>query len=195
MAGALFGGVLTATTLLRGSLMTTMATSAVKRTLRSTLQRDRVEGSPVRLPPRLHEPQPGSPRTEPPSDRHTLPLRLGLPLRGASYRASGRAAIAVSTTPLGIRPPRRKEGSASSGRSTFFRFGVLVGLAWWDHRHVDTVDDQREPNQYKVTLDQLERTVRVPAEDQVIEQPADPMAAGESDWDRERRQLRLAGGA
>ena len=65
----------------------------------------------------------------------------------------------------------------------------------WDHRQVDTIDDQREPNRYKVTLDQLERSVRVPVEDQVIEQPADPIAAGESDWDNERRQLRLAGGA
>ena len=60
---------------------------------------------------------------------------------------------------------------------------------------MDTVDDQREPNRYKVTLDQLERNVRVPVEDQVIEQPADPISAGESDWDHERRQLRLAGGA
>ena len=50
VAGALFGGVLTATTLLRGALMTTMATSAAKRTLRSTLQRDRVEVSPVATP-------------------------------------------------------------------------------------------------------------------------------------------------
>ena len=65
----------------------------------------------------------------------------------------------------------------------------------WDHRQVDTIDDQREPNRYKVTLDQLERSVRVPVEDQGIEQPADPIAAGESDWDNERRQLRLAGGA
>ena len=60
---------------------------------------------------------------------------------------------------------------------------------------MDTIDDQREPNRYKVTLDELERTVRVPVEDQVIEQPADPITAGESDWDNERRQLRLAGGA
>ena len=60
---------------------------------------------------------------------------------------------------------------------------------------MDPVDDQREPNRYKVTLDELERTVRVPVEDQVIEQPADPITAGESDWDNERRQLRLAGGA
>lgn len=60
---------------------------------------------------------------------------------------------------------------------------------------MDTVDGHSEPNCYKVTLDQLERTVRVPVEDQVIEQPATPIAAGESDWDNERRQLRLAGGA
>ncbi len=60
---------------------------------------------------------------------------------------------------------------------------------------MDPVDDQREHNRYKVTLDELERTVRVPVEDQVIEQPADPITAGESDWDNERRQLRLAGGA
>ena len=60
---------------------------------------------------------------------------------------------------------------------------------------MDTVDDQREPNRYKVTLDELERTVRVPVEDQVSELPAAPIAAGESDWDNERRQLRLAGGA
>lgn len=58
-----------------------------------------------------------------------------------------------------------------------------------------TVDDQGDPNRYKVTLDQLERSVRVPVEDQVIEQPANPIAAGDSDWDDERRQLRLAGGA
>jgi hypothetical protein len=60
---------------------------------------------------------------------------------------------------------------------------------------VDTVDDQYEPNRYKATLDELERTVRVPVEYQVSEQPAAPSAAGESDWDNERRQLRLAGGA
>ena len=70
--------------------------------------------------------------------------------------------------------------------------GAGVG---WDHWRVDTVDDQGEPNPYKVTLDQLERSVRVPVEDQVIEQPADPIAAGDSAWDDERRQLRLAGGA
>lgn len=58
-----------------------------------------------------------------------------------------------------------------------------------------TVDDQGDPNRYKVTLDQLERSVRVPVEDQVIEQPANPIAAGDADWDDERRQLRLAGGA
>ena len=58
-----------------------------------------------------------------------------------------------------------------------------------------TVDDQRAQNRYKVTLDQLERTVRVPVEDHVIEQPAGPIAAGGSDWENERRQLRLAGGA
>jgi hypothetical protein len=66
---------------------------------------------------------------------------------------------------------------------------------WWDPRHVDTVDEEREPNRYKVTLDQLERSVHVPVEDQIIEHPADPVAAGGSDWDDERRQLRLAGGA
>jgi hypothetical protein len=60
---------------------------------------------------------------------------------------------------------------------------------------VDPVDDQREPNRYRVTLDELERTVRVPVEDHVIEQPGDPITSGESDWDNERRQLRLAGGA
>jgi hypothetical protein len=65
----------------------------------------------------------------------------------------------------------------------------------WNHRHVDTDGDQRGPSRYRVTLDQLERTVRVPVEDQVIERPTDPIAAGESDWDHERRQLRLAGGA
>jgi hypothetical protein len=66
---------------------------------------------------------------------------------------------------------------------------------WWDPRHVSTVDEEREPNRYKVTLDQLERSVHVPVEDQIIEQPANPIAAGGSDWDDERRQLRLAGGA
>ena len=65
----------------------------------------------------------------------------------------------------------------------------------WDHRQVDTVDEQRGPNRYNVTLDQLERALRVPVEDHVSEQPADPIAAGESDWDNERRQLRFAGGA
>ena len=60
---------------------------------------------------------------------------------------------------------------------------------------MDTVDDRREPNRHKITLDQLERTVRVPVEDQVIEQPAEPNDAVESPWDKERRQLRLAGGA
>ena len=83
-------------------------------------------------------------------------------------------------------PPRRRT-----------RFLHVLGWRWhgWDHRHVDTVDDQPEPNRYKVTLDQLERAVRVPVEDLVIEQPAESIAAGESDWDHERRQLRLAGGA
>jgi hypothetical protein len=60
---------------------------------------------------------------------------------------------------------------------------------------VDTVDDLGEPKRYKVTVDQLERSVRVPVEDPIIEQPAKPIAAGDSDWDDERRQLRLAGGA
>jgi hypothetical protein len=60
---------------------------------------------------------------------------------------------------------------------------------------VDTVDEQREPNRYKVTLDQLERSVHVPLEDQIIEQPANPIVAGGSEWDDERRQVRLAGGA
>ena len=39
VAGAMFGGVLTATTLLRGRLMTTLATSAVRRTVPSSLRR------------------------------------------------------------------------------------------------------------------------------------------------------------
>jgi hypothetical protein len=52
-----------------------------------------------------------------------------------------------------------------------------------------------EPNRYKVTLDQLERSVHIPVEDQIIEQPANPIGAGGSEWDDERRQLRLAGGA
>ena len=70
--------------------------------------------------------------------------------------------------------------------------GAGVG---WDPQPVDTVDEEREPNRYKVTLDQLERSVHVPLEDQIIEQPSNPVAAGGSDWDEERRQLRLAGGA
>ena len=41
VAGALFGGVLTATTLLRGTLMTTMALTAGRRTVRSTVRRAR----------------------------------------------------------------------------------------------------------------------------------------------------------
>lgn len=60
---------------------------------------------------------------------------------------------------------------------------------------MDTVDDEREPNRYKITLEQLERSVHVPVEDQIIEQSSDSVAAGGSDWDDERRQLRLAGGA
>lgn len=65
----------------------------------------------------------------------------------------------------------------------------------WDPQQVDPDDEEREPNRYKVTLDQLERSVHVPLEDQIIEQPSNPVAAGGSDWDEERRQLRLAGGA
>ena len=43
VSGALFGGVLTATTLLRGTLMTAMATTAAQRTLRPLLRRDRAQ--------------------------------------------------------------------------------------------------------------------------------------------------------
>lgn len=54
--------------------------------------------------------------------------------------------------------------------------------------------DADEPNPYQVTLDELEQQVHVPVEDQVTSQPGGKAPAGD-DWDEQRRQLRLAGGA
>ena len=55
--------------------------------------------------------------------------------------------------------------------------------------------DAEKRSKYAVTLEELEREVRVPFEDQVTEQPGDPGADRETQWDEQRRQLRLAGGA
>lgn len=46
---------------------------------------------------------------------------------------------------------------------------------------------------FHVTLEQLEKSVRVPVSEQVASHPGDAPPAG-SDYDEERRQLRLAGG-
>lgn len=46
---------------------------------------------------------------------------------------------------------------------------------------------------FHVTLEQLEKSVRVPVADQVASHPSDAPPAG-SDYDEQRRQLRLAGG-
>jgi SAM-dependent methyltransferase len=67
-------------------------------------------------------------------------------------------------------------------------FGVFLCTATKGH-------EERQSDRYRVTIDQLERSVHIPLEDQTIMQPADPTAAGGSDWDDEQRQLRLAGGA
>ena len=60
---------------------------------------------------------------------------------------------------------------------------------------MDTVDEEAQPDRYRVTIEQLEAAVHVPIEDQTIEHPANPVPEAGSDWDDERRQLRLAGGA
>jgi hypothetical protein len=57
------------------------------------------------------------------------------------------------------------------------------------------VPDAEKPNKYAVTLEQLEHQVHVPFEDQVTEQPGDAGTDPETQWDEQRRQLRLAGGA
>jgi SAM-dependent methyltransferase len=67
-------------------------------------------------------------------------------------------------------------------------FGVFLCTATKGH-------EQRQSGRYRVTIDQLERSVHIPLEDQTIMQPAEPTAPAGSDWDDERRQLRLAGGA
>jgi hypothetical protein len=57
------------------------------------------------------------------------------------------------------------------------------------------VPDTEKPNQYAVTLEELEGQVRIPFEDQVTGQPGDAGTNLETWWDEQRRQLRLAGGA
>ena len=56
--------------------------------------------------------------------------------------------------------------------------------------------DDKEPtaDRYRTTLAELERSVRVPFEAQVISQSTDPPPGPGPDWDEDRVQLRLAGG-
>jgi hypothetical protein len=48
---------------------------------------------------------------------------------------------------------------------------------------------------YAVSLDELEREVHVPVEDQSTEQPTGAAGETSSDWEQTRRETRLAGGA
>lgn len=59
-----------------------------------------------------------------------------------------------------------------------------------DSRDVST----ERPNPYAGTLEDLERSVQVPPEDQVIEQPSTPPPALGSTWDEVQRMLKMAGG-
>ncbi len=52
-----------------------------------------------------------------------------------------------------------------------------------------------EANPFAVSMDELERHVRVPLEDQVTEQSVGHPPEDDSTWDEAQRQLRLAGGA
>jgi hypothetical protein len=57
------------------------------------------------------------------------------------------------------------------------------------------MDACEEPSRYGIPLERVEHAARVPLEEQVIEQAANPAALPASDWDEDRRQARLAGGA
>ena len=57
------------------------------------------------------------------------------------------------------------------------------------------MDAGEGPNRYTVALEKLERDVRVPFDEQVTESAIGPSVVGDSDWDDERFQARLAGGA
>ena len=50
-------------------------------------------------------------------------------------------------------------------------------------------------NRYTVALEKLERDVRVPFDEQVTESAIGASVVGDSAWDDERFQTRLAGGA
>lgn len=51
------------------------------------------------------------------------------------------------------------------------------------------------PRRFDVALDDLERSARVPTEDQTEEAPAPESHPSAWAWDEQRRQARLAGGA
>ncbi len=53
----------------------------------------------------------------------------------------------------------------------------------------------RTDNPYAITVDELERQVRVPLDEQVTEQSVGHPLEDDSTWDEAQRQLRLAGGA
>lgn len=54
--------------------------------------------------------------------------------------------------------------------------------------------EEPSQSQYHVTLESLERAVRVPYEDLVQSQPTDHPSGPEPDFDEERNALRRAGG-
>lgn len=67
---------------------------------------------------------------------------------------------------------------------------VTVGMT----RDTRDVGDEEKPNPYAGTLEDLEREVQAPLEQQVAEQPSTPAAPFGTDWEEQQRQLRMAGG-
>jgi hypothetical protein len=61
-------------------------------------------------------------------------------------------------------------------------------------RHAERVTDG-QPNRFKMSLEDLERTAHVPLEDQVEGQP-EPVSSEpiDSDWNQQQRTIRWAGG-
>jgi hypothetical protein len=72
------------------------------------------------------------------------------------------------------------------------RAGLQGQLAQVDSR---AVSGPEKVNPYAVALDDLEHETHVPYEDQTTEQPVSTAADSDSEWDKARRQARLAGGA
>jgi len=76
--------------------------------------------------------------------------------------------------------------------ATGFRAALAHGPGEVDSRHVR---DTEHRNPYAGGIEDLERAVQVPIEQQSTDQPVSPAPGFGTDWDEQARILRLAGGA